>query len=205
MSTPDLKALSERVREGSTEALGDYLDATKPRLIGLLQHLTGDHLKRVVEAEDLFQEVARSAIASLAKIPRENLDLDAWLDRLARRRVVDAHREHFGTAKRGSGRGRVFSELGESDSGGDSPFEQLLIASITSPSLAASRNIQLARLQEALTTLSDEHRELLRLRYLEGLPTASIAQQLGKTDVAVRVMLSRIVTALQKQLGGPDR
>lgn len=204
MSNPDLQALSARVREGSTEALGDYLNAVKPRLLGLLQHLTGDHLKRVVEAEDLFQEVARSAIASLARIPREDLDVDAWLDRLARRRVVDAHREHFGTAKRAPGGGQAFSELGDGGSAGGTPFEQLLIASITSPSLAASRNIQLARLQEAVAALPSEHQELLRLRYLEGLPTAAIAQQLGKTDVAVRVALSRIVTALQRQLGGPD-
>jgi hypothetical protein len=31
-----------------------------------------------------------------------------------------------------------------------------------------------------------------------------IAEQMAKTDVAVRVMLSRIVAALQKQLGGEE-
>jgi len=201
MSEPDLNRLAQRVREGSTEALGEYLNAIKPRLLGLLHHLTGEHLKRVVEIEDLYQEVARSAIASLAKIPREELDVDAWIDRLARRRVVDAHREHFGAAKRSQGRNQMFSDLGNDNSDTGSNFEQFLIASITSPSLAASRNFKLARLNEALANLPTEHQELLRLRYSEGLPTATIAQQLGKTDVAVRVMLSRIVTALQNQLG----
>jgi RNA polymerase sigma-70 factor (ECF subfamily) len=201
MSEPDLNGLAQRVREGSTEALGEYLNAIKPRLLGLLHHLTGEHLKRVVEIEDLYQEVARSAIASLAKIPREELDVDAWIDRLARRRVVDAHREHFGAAKRSQGRNQMFSDLGNDNSDTGSNFEQFLIASITSPSLAASRNFKLARLNEALANLPTEHQELLRLRYSEGLPTATIAQQLGKTDVAVRVMLSRIVTALQNQLG----
>ncbi|MFM7738432.1 MAG: sigma-70 family RNA polymerase sigma factor, partial [Planctomycetota bacterium] len=173
----------------------------KPRLLGLLHHLTGEHLKRVVETEDLFQEVARTAIASLAKVPREDLDVDAWLDRLARRRVVDAHREHFGAAKRSQGRNQIFSQMGSDDSESGSNFEQMLIASITSPSLAASRNFKLARLQEALAKLPVEHRDLLRLRYSEGLPTATIAEQMGKTDVAVRVMLSRIVAALQTLLG----
>ncbi len=204
MSESDLDGLSARVREGSTEALGDYLNAIKPRLLGLLHHLTGEHLKRVVEIEDLFQEVARTAIASLAKIPRENLDLDTWIDRLARRRVVDAHREHFGAAKRSQGRNQIFSQMGSEDSEGGVNFEQMLIASITSPSLAASRNFKLARLQDALATLPDEHRELLRLRYSEGLPTATIAEQLGKTDVSVRVMLSRIIAALQNQLGAAE-
>lgn len=204
MGEPDLNALGERVREGSAEALGEYLNATKPRLLGLLNHLTGEHLRRIVETDDLFQEVARTAIASLAKIPREGLDIDAWLDRLARRRVVDAHREHFGAAKRAQGRNQMFSQLGSDDSGNGGNFEQLLIASITSPSLAVSRNFKLARLQDALAKLPGEQRELLRLRYSEGLPTAEIATLLGKTDVAVRVMLSRIVAALQKQLGGEE-
>lgn len=204
MSEKDLNALSDRVREGSAEALGEYLNAIKPRLVGLLHHLTGEHLQRVVETEDLFQEVARSAIASLAKIPRENLDVDAWLERLARRRVVDAHREHFGAAKRSQSRNQVFSQMGSDDSEGEGHFEQLLIASITSPSLAASRNFKLAQLQTALAQLPSEQQELLRLRYSEGLPTAMIAEQMGKTDVAVRVMLSRIIAALQKQLGGEE-
>lgn len=204
MSEPDLNALADRVRSGSTEALGEYLNAIKPRLLGLLHHLTGEHLRRVVETEDLFQEVARSAIASLAKIPREDLDIDAWVDRLARRRVVDAHREHFGAAKRSQGRNQMFSQMGGDDSESGGNFEHLLIASITSPSLAVSRNFKLVRLQSALAKLPKEQQELLRLRYSEGLPTASIAEQLGKTDVAVRVMLSRIVTALQNQLGATE-
>jgi RNA polymerase sigma-70 factor (ECF subfamily) len=91
--------------------------------------------------------------------------------------------------------------MGNDDSESGSNFEQMLIASITSPSLAASRNFKLARLQEALAKLPVEHRDLLRLRYSEGLPTATIAEQMGKTDVAVRVMLSRIVAALQTLLG----
>lgn len=201
MSDSESNALANRVREGSTEALGEYLNAVKPRLLGLLHHLTSDQLRRVIETEDLFQEIARTAIASLAKIPRENLDIDAWLDRLARRRVVDAHREQFGAAKRAQGRNQMFSQMGSDDSDGGGNFEQMLIASITSPSLAVSRNFKLVKLQAALAKLPEEQREVLRLRYSEGLPTAAIAEQIGKTDVAVRVMLSRIVTALQSQLG----
>jgi len=58
LSEKDLNALPDRVREGSAEALGEYLNAIKPRLLGLLHHLTGEHLQRVVETADLFQEVA---------------------------------------------------------------------------------------------------------------------------------------------------
>ena len=60
-----------------------------------------------------------------------------------------------------------------------------------------------ARLAEALAALPEEQREALRLRYVEGLPSKQIAQQLGKTDGAVRVMLTRSLAKLQTMLG-PD-
>lgn len=77
----------------------------------------------------------------------------------------------------------------------------LLVASMTSPSQAFSRNAREARVQEAIAQLNQEQREVLRLRYVEGWPTKQIAEQVGKSDVAVRVMLTRSVQKLQEMLG----
>ena len=54
---------------------------------------------------------------------------------------------------------------------------------------------------DALAELPESDREALRLRYVEGLPTKEIAAKLGKSDGAVRVMLSRAVDKLQQMLG----
>lgn len=56
---------------------------------------------------------------------------------------------------------------------------------------------------EALALLPEDQREAIRLRYVEGLPSKEIAQRLGKTDGAVRVMLTRTLNKLQTLLG-PD-
>jgi RNA polymerase sigma-70 factor (ECF subfamily) len=48
--------------------------------------------------------------------------------------------------------------------------------------------------------LPDDQQEGLRLRYVENLPTKQIAERLGKTDAAVRVMLTRSLKKLQKML-----
>jgi RNA polymerase sigma-70 factor (ECF subfamily) len=48
--------------------------------------------------------------------------------------------------------------------------------------------------------LPEDQREAIRLRYLVGLPSKEIAQKLGKTDGAVRVMLSRSLAKLQEML-----
>ena len=49
----------------------------------------------------------------------------------------------------------------------------------------------------ALETLPADQQEALRLRYLRGLPSKEIALRLGKSDGAIRVMLSRGIARLQ--------
>ena len=52
----------------------------------------------------------------------------------------------------------------------------------------------------AIQTLPTENQEAIRMRYFEGLPTKDIAERLGKSDVAVRVMLTRAIQKLQQML-----
>jgi RNA polymerase sigma-70 factor (ECF subfamily) len=77
----------------------------------------------------------------------------------------------------------------------------LLVASMTSPTQALSRKGREARLFEALAALPAEQREVLRLRYVENLPSKDIAQRLGKSDGSIRVMLTRSLDKLQRILG----
>ena len=64
-----------------------------------------------------------------------------------------------------------------------------------------SRNHKEARLLAAMSELPEDQREALRLRYVDGLPSKQIAEKLGKTDGAVRVMLTRSLAKLQSMLG----
>jgi len=49
--------------------------------------------------------------------------------------------------------------------------------------------------------LPPEQREAIRMRYVEGLATKAIAARLGRSDVSVRVMLSRTIQKLQELFG----
>ena len=55
-------------------------------------------------------------------------------------------------------------------------------------------------LLEAMASLPEESRHALRMRYVESLPTKQIAERLGKTDGAVRVLLTRSLKRLQELL-----
>ena len=58
----------------------------------------------------------------------------------------------------------------------------------------------MVRMNEAIEGLNEEQRDAVRMRYAEGMPTKQIAEKLGKTDVAIRVLLSRSMRQLEKQL-----
>ena len=77
----------------------------------------------------------------------------------------------------------------------------MLAASMTTPSQALSRDAKEYHLRQAIETLPREQREAIRLRYVDGLATKDIARLLGKSDVSVRVMLSRTIQKLQELFG----
>ena len=78
----------------------------------------------------------------------------------------------------------------------------LIVASMTSPSQAFSKNAKQASLDAAIGQLPEEQREVLNLRYVQGLPTKAIAEKLGKSDASVRVMLTRALQKLERSCGG---
>jgi RNA polymerase sigma-70 factor (ECF subfamily) len=66
--------------------------------------------------------------------------------------------------------------------------------------IALEKEFDENRLLEALKRIKDEYREVLVMRYLDGLPFAEIAQALGKTEGNVRVLLHRAVQMLKKKI-----
>ncbi len=193
--------LIARVRQGNVAAMGEFLEAKRPQLLAFIQRQLGPQLRRKVEPDDVFQEVSVDCMRSLDKVDLADRDPFNWLCQLVERRIVDAHRKFFSTQKRAAGREvGLGSPRGDRDEGG---VIDLLVASITSPSQAFSRGQREFKLLAALDALPEEARTALRMRYLENLPSKEIAEHLGKTDGAVRVLLTRSLKKLQELLG-PD-
>jgi RNA polymerase sigma-70 factor (ECF subfamily) len=121
---------------------------------------------------------------------------------VAEQRIIDAHRRHFGAAKRDAGREiSINAPLRGADGAEAGGLASLLAVSMTTPSQAFSRDAREYRLKRAIETLPEEQQAAIRMRYVDGLTTKDIAGRIGKSDVAVRVMLSRTVHKLQQLLG----
>jgi RNA polymerase sigma-70 factor (ECF subfamily) len=189
--------LAERVRRHDPAALAAFLERRRSALLAFVVQRLGPGLRGKLEPEDVLQELAVKAVRDLAQTEFGDRDPFAWLCHLAEQCIVDRHR-HFTAGKRAAGRevpGNV--PAGE----GSQELIALLAACGTTPSQAALRDERRRRLREAVASFSDEHREALRLRYGEGLPTKEVARRLSKTDVATRVLLARLVRRLQELLG----
>jgi RNA polymerase sigma-70 factor (ECF subfamily) len=188
---------SARMLKSDPTAFAAFLEQRRPALIAYVEGRLGSTLKGKVEAQDIAQEVAIKALRELPNSDLGDRDPFGWLCHLAEQCVIDAHR-HFAASKRAAGReqaGNVRVAEGSQD------FVSLLAASMTTPTQAVVRNERETNLRAAIASLPEDQREVLRMRYVEGLATKDIAMRLKKTDVSIRVMLTRLVQHLQELLG----
>lgn len=182
----------------TTEDLVGFVESRRPQLLGYIHNNLGPALKRKLEPEDILQEVVVAALAAPHQFAVPGRDPFKLLCQLAEQRIIDAHRHHVAAQKRSADREVSIERPATAPQGFG--FIDLLVASMTSASQAFSRDQKEFRLQEAITGLSEEQRDALRLRYVEGLATKDVAEQLGKTDGAIRVLLSRTLSRLQELL-----
>lgn len=203
MGSEQIQQLVDRLRQQDVAALGPYLEERRGPLLGYIEKKLGPALRAKIEADDIFQEVGASALQALPGYELGDRDPFGWLCQLADRRIVDAHRRFFEAGKRAAGR----EVAGNAPSGGESGrggLIDLLVASMTTPSMVFSRNQRVMRMLSALEQLADGPKEVLRLRYVQGLASKEIAARIGKSDGSVRVMLSRALDKVQEVMGADD-
>jgi RNA polymerase sigma-70 factor (subfamily 1) len=196
---PPIDALVERLRHQDAGALGEYLAQQRRPLLAFIDKNLGAPLRGKVDVQDIFQDVSLSAWNSLAATNLAERDPFNWLCHIAEQRIIDAHRKYFGAQKRAGDREQPLHAKARPDASRE--LVDLLVASMTTASQAFSRDQKQLRLDAALAELADESRDALRLRYVDGLPTKEIAQRLGKSDGAIRVLLTRSLQRLQQILG----
>ena len=179
------------------------VEAHRGLLLAFVERRMSAGLRQRLDPDDIVQEVSLAAVrppSAAEPAPDRQRDAYGWLCHVAEQRIIDAHRRYFGAAKRDAGREMSLDTATPSPGGESGDLAALIAVSMTTPSQALSRDARESRLQQAIGELPVEQREAVRLRYVESLSTKAIAERLGKSDVAVRVMLSRTVQRLQQLL-----
>lgn len=177
MSAPDCSPdrLMRLVREGDEQALDQITRCYSQRLLEAGRR----HCRTQAEAEDAVQDTLVAAVNHLAEL-RDDGSLEGWLVRVVASACQRIGRGHKNAAS-----------LHESD---------VELSGPSNPEAEAARSELAASLERALLQLSPRDRSLVLLAELEGYTGAELARELGMTEGAVRVRLSRLRARLAAAL-----
>lgn len=159
-----------------------------PALRAFVRLRMGHELRAREDSCDIVQSVAREVLSNAERFQHGGeAGFREWMFTTAHRKIVN-RLEHWRAGKRTAQR--------------EAQLPEELAALGVSPSRHASVREELAAIEAAFDTLTDEQREVVTLSRLVGLSHAAIAERLGKTEVAVRKVLSRALARLAADLAG---
>jgi RNA polymerase sigma-70 factor (ECF subfamily) len=152
----------------------------------MVRGLHGGRLRARLGDSDLVQDALLEAQREFPHFRGSTTaELTAWLRRIVLRTVGHAFRRHLGAARRNAGQDQPLNGVDPIDSEG-TPLEQ------------AVRSEQAARLAEAMARLPDDMQQLLLGRHLEDLPYSALAERLGRSEAALRVLYIRALRRLRE-------
>lgn len=181
---------------GSLDALGRLLETSRPYLLRVANAELNAQLQVKAGGSDLVQETFLEAQRIFARFQGESqVDLLAWLRAILLNKVATFSRQYLDTDKRQVGR-EVALDAG-SALGGD------LSADTPTPSTHLARKEQAQALTDALSRLPEPYRQVIVWRQWDDLSFGEIAQRLGRSVDAARMMWWRAVERLQQEMGPP--
>lgn len=197
MQPDKINQLIKAAQTGDEQAMTELVNSHAEQLQEFIRTELGGRLRQRLESQDVMQQVYMEALKSIGKfIDRGEGSFFAWLRQIAKNRICDVDRKAFQTQRRGG-------EVRVADLGKDESMLGLLdelSGSITTPSRAADRADHIRLLAKAMADLSDDHREVIQLRYLRQLNVAQTAERMKRSERAVRSLSVRALLQLRERL-----
>jgi RNA polymerase sigma-70 factor (ECF subfamily) len=181
-------------KEGDQSAIDQLCRIYGERVRRIVRLRIGRKLRPKLDSVDVVQDALILALGGLKDFTYRNEgDFLRWLSRIAENRLHDIL-DRFHAEKRDVRREIPFKREENStergSSGVASPIET------TTPSVLLSKGEQLDRLEKAIDSLKPEYREVILLSRIEELSNKEIAARVGKSEGAVKMLLSRALVAL---------
>lgn len=181
MPTPgdpkNIQQLIKRARQGDTNAIGDLYECYRLSIYRYMYYRTGDSQV----ADDLTSEVFLRMIRALAGYRMQDVAFQAWLFQIARNLLNDHYRKM-------SVRNHV-------------QLEENVMEDPQNPrSRPVEHTLNSVTLRKALDLLSGEQRDVIVMRFVNGMPISEVAATLNKSEDAVKGLQRRALTHLRDVL-----
>jgi len=185
------QGLVERAQGGERQAFEELFRLCHDRLQALVASRLGAHLRRHVTIDDVVQDTLVKALQALGSFRWQGEDsFFRWLSTVAENVILyharrDALSQKITLPPRG--------------------------AASESPSKGLAREERFDRLKEALESLPEDYRQVIRLTRIEGSSVREAADRLGRSTAATSQLLWRALQKLKHAFGDtgsfslPDR
>jgi RNA polymerase sigma-70 factor (ECF subfamily) len=172
----DDKRLVKRAQDGDRRAVATLYAEYQARVYRYIAYRVGD----TALAEDLTADVFVSLVRNIDAYESRGRPFLAWLYTIA----GNACKMHY--------RRQNLAEF--------EPLPEEMIDSKTNPEDATHLRLTHERLLAAMPRLTESQRQVILLKFIEGLNHAEVAAILGKTEGAIRVLQHRALAALRRAL-----
>ena len=184
--TDEDQALVSRAQAGDATAFDDLVVKYSPRLYGLIYNMTSNHEDTNYMLQDVFAKAYRAI-----KGFRGKSSFYTWIHTIAVNMTLNFLKK----------RGRRYNlSLDDIDASIQNDKEFIELTSTTSPVREADLGELQRRLNEAMMKLSDEHRAVVTMFHIQGMPHAEISKILGVSEGTVRSRLFYANRQLQTYL-----
>lgn len=196
MDEPERTAQIKLARQGNRDALQrlivDYHGALNETLRGRMEAA----LRRVLDPDDVLQEAYTAAFQTVG---RSRFDGPASFYRWLQTIVLNKLKDHERALRSGK---RDVTRLASDDARTSYPeLIQRVSAPGSTPSQHLAKGEAVAIVISSLARLTDDQREVVRLRFLEDKPVAEVAARMGRTEAAVHMLCHRALKALRELMG----
>jgi len=175
----EIAKLVEKAADGDLEAFGELYSIYLAPIYRYVSYQVRDKMT----SEDIVEEVFVKAWKAIGTCKGKSQTFSAWLYRIAHNHIVNTLRRM---------NKRVSLESVE--------MEIETLTEVTNPEQEVEAKLVRQELSEAMTCLSQNQRQVIILKFIEGLDNREIAQILGKKEGAIRVLQMRALSRLRQEL-----
>jgi RNA polymerase sigma-70 factor (ECF subfamily) len=197
--TANPEQLLQVARGGDAETLGKLLELYRRYLAVLARVQIGQRLQGKVDASDVVQETFLDAHRNFGRFRgTTEAQFVRWLRQILAAKLTDQVRRYLGAQGRDV---RLERMIGDALDRSSVMLDRALAAPQSSPSQQAVRREQAVLLADALGQLTDDYREVIVLRHLEGLTFPEVARRMGRSQDSVEKLWMRALVRLRGLLG----
>jgi len=173
---PEIERLVNEAAGGNIEAFGELYSIYLDRIYRYVFYQVKDKMT----AEDITEEVFIKAWKAIGSCRGKGKTFSSWLYRIAHNHLINTLRSM-----------QRYTSI-----------EMENLVDVSNPELEAESKLEHRELIEEIAYLPQNQKQVIILKFIEGLDNREIGKIMSKSEGAIRVMQMRALTALRQKLSG---